>query len=304
MRRTFLLAIFGLLMAGVTSAAAQSQDTTSEGTSLGEIARKVREQRARNANASVKVYTNDDIPAGPAGVRTPSTTPKPAGPGAESSGRSVSAGPTGGESHDAAHYRQAMAKLRAKLDRDQRELAVLQQKLNLNQMQYYPDPNKTLRQEYSRSDINKLTEEVREKQNEIEADQKAISDLEIEVRRQGGDASWLQPGPGDTTGPETAKDLQIPTEPKKAQQYWRNKFNSAREALAIAQQDERLTEDELNLLKIRQAREMNNPGLGQQVAAKQREVESKRAATEKAQQVLDDLERELAATGAPKEWSE
>jgi hypothetical protein len=69
---------------------------------------------------------------------------------------------------------------------------VLQQKSAQNDMQYYPDPNKTLRQEFTRSDINKLNDQAEKKKQEIAADEKALDDLRDQLRREGGDPGWLR----------------------------------------------------------------------------------------------------------------
>ena len=69
---------------------------------------------------------------------------------------------------------------------------MLQQKLGQNQTQYYPDPNKTLQQEYSREDINKLTADIDAKKQQIADDEKAIEDLHDQLRHEGGDPSWLR----------------------------------------------------------------------------------------------------------------
>jgi len=61
------------------------------------------------------------------------------------------------------------------------------------------------------------------------------------------------------------------------------------------------------LLQIQQAREALNTDvqaqLAQKIPAKQTEADSARAATEKATQELESLQKEFAASGAPEEWS-
>jgi parvulin-like peptidyl-prolyl isomerase len=85
-----------------------------------------------------------------------------------------------------------MSTLQGNLDTHKRELDVLQQKLSQNQVQYYPDPNKTLQQLYSREDINKLTADIDAKKRQISDDEKAIEDLRDQLRRDGGDPAWLR----------------------------------------------------------------------------------------------------------------
>ena len=74
-----------------------------------------------------------------------------------------------------------------------------------------------------------------------------------------------------------------------------SQIKAARAALAHATEEQRLVEDELSLLQMQQARDLN-PGhskeLRDQVKAKETETAAKRAETEKARQALDQLEEE------------
>lgn len=145
------------------------------------MARKFREEKAKSGVKPVKVYTNDNIPKNVfIGVApTPiveSTAPKPGS----------------GEAHDEKYYRQAKQDIADRKQVHERELEVLQQKLGQNNMQYYPDPNKSLQQEFSRSDIAKLQEDIDKKKAEIATDDKALSDLEDQLRREGGEPGWIR----------------------------------------------------------------------------------------------------------------
>jgi hypothetical protein len=180
---------------------------------LGDLARQLKAQRAKSGEKS-KVYTNDDLaalsPSGEHSAASPakasSTTAKEAKsgekPAKKTSGNEVGKEPaqaspaeTGEETHGEKYYREHMNKLRERLQVDQRELSVLEQKLGENQMQYYPDPNKGLLQESgptAYSDIHKLQDQIDKKKTEIAADQEAIDDLQEQLRREGGDAGWLR----------------------------------------------------------------------------------------------------------------
>ena len=85
-----------------------------------------------------------------------------------------------------------MKLLQDKLDLHRRQLNVLKQKQAQDQLQYYPDPNKTLQQEYSRSDINKKLDEISKKEKQIAEDEKAIQDLRDQLRREGHPPGWLR----------------------------------------------------------------------------------------------------------------
>lgn len=179
-----------LVCLGAVSAYAQeksdaSNTAASSTPSLGDLARKVKADKAKEPKPA-KVFTNDNLPA-----------PKPGEPQVSSSSPEKStaeAAPAGGptQAHDEKYYRKQMSLLQAQLDTDQRELAVLQQKLGQNDMQFYSNPQQSLMQQYTRGDINKLTADVDAKKKKIADDQKAIDDLRDQLHQEGGDPGWLR----------------------------------------------------------------------------------------------------------------
>jgi hypothetical protein len=174
------------LSLAAASSLAQEQPNPSDA-SLGNIARHLKAQKAKEPKP-VKVFTNDNLPSTNDEVsmlqaNSPATNPT------EFAAKGSAAAP---EVHDAPYYRSHLSKLQDQLATDKRELDVLQQKLSQNQVQYYPDPNKALQQQYSREDINKLTADVDAKKQQIADDQKAIDDLHDQLRREGGDPGWLR----------------------------------------------------------------------------------------------------------------
>lgn len=93
---------------------------------------------------------------------------------------------------------------------------------------------------------------------------------------------------------------------KKTRDFWQGRYKAAREALAQVQEIQQVAEDELNLLQIQQARELDpniKSDLDNRVNAKKADVDSDRAATEKAKKALSDLEKEFEESGAPADWS-
>jgi len=114
--------------------------------------------------------------------------------------------------------------------------------------------------------------------------------------------------PKDSTSPASEakpEETEKSGDKKQTQEYWQGRFKAAEEQLAAAQQQQQLAEDELNLMQIQQARELNpevQNELNTKIPAKQAEVAAQRAATEKAQKALDDLEKEFKDSGAPEEW--
>jgi hypothetical protein len=97
------------------------------------------------------------------------------------------------------------------------------------------------------------------------------------------------------------------TEKIKTRDYWQARFRAARQDVANAKHEEQLSEDELNLLKIQQVREMDpivKEDLTNKTEAKQSEVDLNGAALAAAQKALSELENQLKESGAPDDWSE
>jgi hypothetical protein len=199
------------LVLGLGAGIAPAQNSTSS-VPLGDLARQIKAQRAKSEEKS-KVFTNEDLATlspspehSAASPEKPSTTTKEAKPGEksvkkssenEAEKKSAKAAPveTGEETHGEKYFHDHMSKLQDRLELDQRELSVLEQKLGQNQMMYYTDPNKGLLQESgptAMSDVYKLQDQIAKKKAEIAADQEAIDNLQEQLRREGGDAAWLR----------------------------------------------------------------------------------------------------------------
>ncbi|HEV2615361.1 MAG TPA: hypothetical protein VGU63_01985 [Candidatus Acidoferrales bacterium] len=179
---------------GQTQSSAQSKTQASQAQTakkpdpLVEAARKARE--AKKNESKPAVFTNDNIPTTPGGVSVVGNTAVTSSGSAEekaSSGKSSSAG-----KNDEATWRKKFAEARHKLEQDQNELSILQRESNQLQLQYYPDPTKALMQSVDRSDIVKKQKAIEDKQKQIDADQQAISALEDELRKAGGDPGWAR----------------------------------------------------------------------------------------------------------------
>lgn len=111
--------------------------------------------------------------------------------------------------------------------------------------------------------------------------------------------------PAPSTPEKKAAESESPESKLQTKEYWEARFLEARRSLAHAKEQLQLSEDEMNLLQIQQAREID-PGMKDAVTAKlqakQSEVEVLRAATAAAQKNLDDLEQEFKDSGAPDDW--
>lgn len=168
---------------GAAMGFAQQQPASSD-TSLGDIARQLKAQKAKAKEPKPAVVMTNDTLGGTKGEANASkkTAAEPA----------TTQAPPATEKHDAEYFRSRDSKLQDQLSVHKRELSVLQQKLGQNQMQYYPNPQDSLMQQYSRGDIDKLNAEIDAKKQQVDDDEKALDDLHEQLRREGGDPAWLR----------------------------------------------------------------------------------------------------------------
>jgi hypothetical protein len=94
---------------------------------------------------------------------------------------------------DEAFWRQKFADANKKLADDARELDILQREYNLKQEQFYTDPMASLKQDYSRQDLNDTRTKIDDKTAMVAQDKADIASLEDELRRAGGDPGWATP---------------------------------------------------------------------------------------------------------------
>ena len=199
-----LTAIVLLSSLGAAMAHGQNAATTQQPTSLGEAARKAREQN--KGRQPTKVITNEDIPnlkgtvsivgtqpaapapaeAAPTAGTAAGTAPAPA-PGAAAAPLAPKA-----EVKDEAYWRAQFAAVRKKLADDSKELDVLQREYNLKEQQFYSNPNVALREQTGRADLNKTRDNINAKKADVEKDQQAITALEDQLRQAGGNPGWAR----------------------------------------------------------------------------------------------------------------
>jgi predicted RNase H-like nuclease (RuvC/YqgF family) len=191
LRISALSALLGV--AAFTAPAQQDSTQPPTGDPVADAARKARAEQKTTPKPK-KVFTNDDIP---------SAAPPPAPAAADGSNKNAAQQQAGDQSvqkstdpeddpKTEAYWRKRAKKLRAKLATAEQELDVLQRELSKDQVQYYPDPQKALTQQYSRSDINEKTAKVEAKRAEVESLKRQVADLEDAVRKAGGDPGWVR----------------------------------------------------------------------------------------------------------------
>jgi len=196
MHSSALLRISALsLLLGVAAFAAPAQQAPSQpstGDPVADAARKARAEQ-KTAPKPKKVFTNDDIPS----------APPPAPPAATASNKAVgdaqAVDPNAKKATDPeedpkneAYWRKRSRVLRTKLATAEKELDVLQRELSKDEVQYYPDPQKALMQQYNRADINEKHAKVDAKKGEVDSLKQQVADLEDAVRKAGGDPGWVR----------------------------------------------------------------------------------------------------------------
>ena len=197
-----ILAGAALLIGGVASLRAQSQDTSQQEDAVAAAARKAREEKKKEGTKPKKVYTDEDVSRLSGGV-TSATAEVPKMPGQEGEAKAregtdqLGAAKEGGAADSGKpketpeqKWRKKFADAYKDLDRAERELDVLQRENNKAQTQYYSDPQKALKEQYTRNEINERDAKIAAKQKEVQQLKDHISDLEDQMRKDGGDAGW------------------------------------------------------------------------------------------------------------------
>lgn len=200
-RFVFLAAVVSFFGWAQVGRPQDSSATPASSPSLGDAARKARAQKKDSAKPA-KVFTNDDM----GGLKgTISVVGNGAGPQSGSNGNTEKADdrkPSDAGKEEAA-WRAKFAAARKTLAADSKELDILQREFNLKQQQYYTDPTAALKEQNSREDLNKTQGAIEAKKQAVEKDKQALSDLEDELRKAGGNASWADEPSG---GPSESGD--------------------------------------------------------------------------------------------------
>jgi hypothetical protein len=194
-RRISHLAAGVFLASSLCATVAHGQAASSQ-QSLGDAARKAREES--KGRQAAKVYTNEDmgnlkgivsvVGTQPAPPPAPEAAPAPGAPVAPAA--PAAAKP---EVKDEAYWRAQFDAARKKLADDSKELDVLQREYNLKEQQFYSNPNVALREQYGRADLNKTRDAISAKKADVEKDQQTITNLEDQLRQAGGNPGWARP---------------------------------------------------------------------------------------------------------------
>jgi hypothetical protein len=172
------------------AAPASQQAPATQQESLAEAARRSREQK-KDTPKQAKVFTNDNIPTR-GGISAVGIEPAAPSDNASDDSASADSGKSGSKSMGEKEWRARFAKLREKLQQDEAELDIMQRELGVLDLQNYSDPIKAMQQNLTRSDINDKSAKIEAKKAQIEADHKAISNAEDDLRKAGGDSGWAR----------------------------------------------------------------------------------------------------------------
>ncbi len=204
MRVRFWMKVFviapALCLAGL-SAAAQQQGSSQQQTSdpVADAARKAREMK-KDAPKPKKVYTDDDVKRSvPEPVAAPTPVASDAS-GAAAATRVKAAGESD-KAGDATKtedpnsekaWRKRFQAQHEKIAKVEKELDILGRELEKAQLEYYPDPQKALREQFDRADINTKTAKIEAKKKELEQLRQGLDDMEDQLRKSGGDPGWAR----------------------------------------------------------------------------------------------------------------
>jgi hypothetical protein len=184
----FLLCSFAL--------AAHQQDTSQQtGDPVADAARRAREAKQTTPKPR-KVYTDDDVskskpaPQVTSSAGDSSTTKESTTPVAGSSSKTPTSADQDAKAE--ADWRKRFKEQRDNIARAEKELDILQRETQKDQLQYYPDPQKAMTEQYTRKDINEKDAKIVAKHKEIDQLKQGLADLEDALRKAGGDSGWAR----------------------------------------------------------------------------------------------------------------
>jgi hypothetical protein len=180
-----------------SAARGQQQDSSqqSSGDAVADAARKAREQKNKDSAKPKKVYTDEDVNHSTStGASATGDANAAAAKGTAAKGSDAKVGDDAKPEESAeSKWRKQFKAAYTNLDRAQKELDVLQREDNKAQLQYYPDPQKALAEQYTRKDINEKDAKIAAKKKEVDQIKQQISDMEEALRKSGGDPGWAAP---------------------------------------------------------------------------------------------------------------
>jgi len=179
--KTFIALALGCIALACPAFLAAQQDQDS----VVDAARKARAER-KTAPPAKMVIDNDSLGTLKGTVNVVGETPTPDKAKSDDKTKTGDKGPP----KDEGYWRQKFADAYKKLADDSKELDISQRERNLNEQQFYTDPNASLKQEYSRKDLNDEKAKIDELTARVAQHKADISNLEDELRQSGGEPGW------------------------------------------------------------------------------------------------------------------
>jgi len=186
--RKLLFATIFAVTASAVFIHAQDVPVNNPAPSVADAARKARAQK-KDSVKPAKVFTDDNLgeikgQISVVGSQPAAQTDNAGGKKEDAKAENASGG------KDQTYWQGRFADARKVLADDTREVDILQREFNLKQQQFYTDPTAALKEQYSREDLDKTQSQIDAKKRDVEKDKQAISDLEDELRRSGGEPGW------------------------------------------------------------------------------------------------------------------
>jgi chromosome segregation ATPase len=189
-KKRLITLVLSSAMLGAPCYLAAQQDQSQE--SVADAARKARAERKAAPQAKLSI-DNDNLGTITGTISVVGETPAPPDDQTKKADDKTGKAEKKEPVKDESYWRDKFAAANKKLADDQHELDIMQRELNLKQEQFYTDPMASLKQDYSRQDINDSKTKIDEKTATIEQDKADISSLEDQLRQAGGDAGWATP---------------------------------------------------------------------------------------------------------------
>jgi len=199
-KRVTLIVLGTLLLAAPAYLAAQQDQGQQE--SVADAARKAQAEK-KNAPKAKMTIDDDNV-----GTLTGTVNVVGQQPASDDQAKKTSAAAAPGDKatkKDESYFRDKFSTANKKLADDQRDLDVTQREYNLKQQQFYTDPMASLKQDYSRQDLNDTKTKIDELTAKVTQDKADIASLEDELRQAGGDPGWeSQPPQSSATSGSTS----------------------------------------------------------------------------------------------------
>ena len=201
-KRVTLIALGTLMLAAPAYLAAQQDQGQGQQESVADAARKAQAEK-KNAPKAKMTIDDDNV-----GTITGTVNVVGQEPASDDQAKKTSAANAPGDKaskKDESYFRDKFSAANKKLADDQRDLDVTQREYNLKQQQFYTDPMASLKQDYSRQDLNDTKTKIDDLTAKVAQDKADIASIEDELRQAGGDPGWeTQPQSSSTSGSTSA----------------------------------------------------------------------------------------------------